>query len=446
MPVNREAGQQNAPESPGSRIPRGDAQPRLLSSAFVLTVVITFGAFVAGLGLNTGMSVYVDQAGYTATFAGVLSVVFSGAAAVARLVVGPALDAHGRRAIMIAGSALLAAGTLLPGLFPSAPMLVTGRVVQGFGFASVTTAAATAAADTLPAARMGEGIGYYGLGQALATSVGPAFALMLIASDPAENLFFVMGAIAIAVSVLCIPCRYEKHPEMLPEHAVYRVEAKARQAERPRATDGAAYRAPGKATEHPKSSRIAQAFDIFEPGALAGSIPVLVLSAAFGFCMVFVGLYGERLSIGNGGLFYTCSAVTTVLIRLKSKSFMDRVLPIKVFGVAAACGVVCFALLLASPVAPPLFYAAGVFYGACLGIGFSINQSVVVKNTPPERLGAGNALFLLANDIGLGVASLIWGVVNDSLGFSASIIGAACCVAASYALAWMLYPAYAKHR
>lgn len=82
------------------------SRPKVWSGVFILTIVITFFAFVAGQGLNTGMSVYVEHQGGTATFAGLLMAVFSASAAVSRIVVGPAIDTRGRRTIMVAGSGL----------------------------------------------------------------------------------------------------------------------------------------------------------------------------------------------------------------------------------------------------------------------------------------------------------------------------------------------------
>lgn len=101
-------------------------------------------------------------------------------------------------------------------------------------------------------------------------------------------------------------------------------------------------------------------------------------------------------------------------------------------------------MLLAAPYGEPVFLASGIFYGLVTGISLPLNQSVAVKNTPPERWGATNALFLLANDIGIGFASVIWGVINDSFGFQTSIVCIIVCLIASYASAWIVYPARDK--
>ena len=72
---------------------------------------------------------------------------------------------------------------------------------------------------------MGEGLGYYGLGNALSLSVGPALALFLVAADPPETLFFALAGLSVVVFVLTLFCRYERHPARLPETASSRAAA-----------------------------------------------------------------------------------------------------------------------------------------------------------------------------------------------------------------------------
>lgn len=423
---------------------------------------------MAGQGLNSSTSVYVALYGGTAAYAGVLAAVFSGAAAVVRLLSGPLIDGRGRRIVMLFGFAVLIVGTVGPLFTHDVAPFVVFRILQGAGFSAVTTASATAAADALPASRMGEGIGYYGLGQALSMSVGPALALALVSTDPPENLFVGVTAIAVVGLSMIFLCRYEKHPEMLPKEAVYRrrLEEGGSEATRTGAIEAGKEskqveaREGGKRTEaaetttstaqsrmegRPKRESIASR--IFEKHALPGTLPMIVLSPALGFAIFFVGLYGASLGVGNAGLFYTLSAVSMILVRLKSGAFMDRFAPIKILPVALACGLIAFAMLVAcgtvldgTPVRDAVFNLSGIVYGFCIGIALPLNQSVAVKNTPPERWGAANALFQLANDVGIGGACVIWGIVNDCFGFPVTICCAMCCIAASYFVARAVYP------
>ena len=415
--------------------PRGESpREQLWSTTFVLVVVSTLCCFMVGQGLNSSTSVYVTLYGGTAAYAGVLAAVFSGAAAVVRLLSGPLIDGRGRRIVMLAGFAVLIVGTVGPLFTHDVAPFVVFRILQGAGFSAVTTASATAAADALPASRMGEGIGYYGLGQAIAMSIGPAFALALVSMDPAENLFIGATAAAALGLALIFFCRYEKHPETLPEEAVYRREREEKRT-----------RSEGAKSEGARREGFISR--IFEKRALPGTLPTLVIAPAFGFVIFFVGLYGTSLGVGNAGLFYTLSAVSMIIVRLKSGAFMDRFAPIKILPVALAFGVVAFAILIAcgtvldsSPARDAVFYLAGIVYGPCIGIVNPLNQAVAVKNTPPERWGAANALFQLAIDVGIGCASVIWGLVNDSFGFPVTICCVICCAVASYFVARAVYP------
>lgn len=450
---------------------RESPREQLWSTTFVLVVVSTLCCFMVGQGLNSSTSVYVALYGGTAAYAGVLAAVFSGAAAVVRLLSGPLIDGRGRRIVMLVGFAVLIVGTVGPLFTHDVAPFVVFRILQGAGFSAVTTASATAAADALPASRMGEGIGYYGLGQALSMSVGPALALALVSTDPPENLFVGVTAIAVVGLAMIFLCRYEKHPEMLPEEAVYRrrleegesetarrgtaetgkeskqveVTGRAGAAEAAKASETTTSTAQSRMEGQPRRESIASR--IFEKHALPGTLPMIALSPAFGFVIFFVGLYGASLGVGNAGLFYTLSAVSMILVRLKSGAFMDRFAPIKILPFALACGLVAFAMLVAcgtvldgTPVRDAVFNLSGIVYGFCAGIALPLNQSVAVKNTPPERWGAANALFQLANDVGIGGACVIWGIVNDCFGFPVTICCAMCCIVASYFVARTVYP------
>ena len=478
--VYQHAGASSTRKPASTSAPSRKTDDRLWTPLFVLIIALTLCCFLVGQGLNAGTSVYLSRGGWGAAFAGVLAAVFSFAAAQARLVCGPLIDRGGRFRVLFTGIVLLTVGTLAPALFSDGTVFIASRIVQGVGFSAATTAAATAAADVLPTARLGEGIGYYGLGQAIAMSIGPAFALFLVSTDPAENLYFGLAAVAAIGCALTLCCRYENHPEKLPATCAFRKRAESvgtsvhtadahaagaadsRQsaacAEGSRAQRTAAHlddssgNEPETSCDTPNAqhasgrnssggSRVRALLSAtFEPKALPGALPMLVLGPAFGFSIFFVGLYGTSLGIENAGMFYTLSAVSMIAVRLKSKSFMDRIAPIKVFTAAMACGMVAFTLLIASSALHPLFYIAGLIYGLFLGVSLPLNQSVAVKNSPPDRWGATNALFLLANDIGIGIGSMVWGFVNDSAGFTVSLVCVMGCVVASYLTARVVYP------
>ena len=468
-----EYGNLDAPGAGGDNVPAGSlgasaapreigqgqggtgSRERLWSPLFVIVVAGTLCCFMVGQGLNSGTSVFIARMGGSTAFAGVLAAAFSAAAAAARIVCGPLVDRAGRLRVMVGGAALLLAGTLVPAVSSNDAVFVVCRIVQGVGFSAATTASATAAADVLPLSRLGEGIGYYGLGQALAMSVGPALALFLVNTDPAANLYLGLAVIAALGLVLAALCRYERNPSRLPATAAYRrlyEERRELEHDEARGGHGGAGPCAARVTDNRQARGAAPEPSarglgrFFELSALPGALPMVVLSPAFGFGIFFVGLYGTSLGVVNPGLFYTLSALSMIAVRLKSKSFMDRVAPLKICTASTACGLAGFLLLLMAGSSDLAYYAAGILYGVCLGVSMPLNQSVAVKNTPAERWGAANALYLLASDVGIGVSSIVWGLVNDAAGFPATICCVMGCILAAWVVAWFSYPSTRRDR
>lgn len=421
-------------------------QPRLWTPVFALIIALTLCTFMMGQGLNSGTSVFLVKEGYGSSLAGALALAFSLAAAASRILLGPVIDGGRCSLVTIGGIAVLVAGTFMSAVVDGVALFTVSRLLQGAGFGAATTAASTAAASVLPATRLGEGIGYHGLGQALAMSIGPALALYLVGTDPATNLFVGLSLVGVVGFFIALNARYERKWHSLPPTSAYYLKmAKLQQASKEQgACTAQTCTADQKIGANTTRSVIREALNIVEPRALPGAVPMTILCPTFGFGIFFTGLYGTTLGYEHAGLFYTISAAVMVIVRLSSKRFMDSVPAIKTYTVAVGCAVAESGMLLAAPMAEWIFLASGVLYGVALGISLPLNQSVAVKNTPPERWGATNALFLLANDIGIGLSSLIWGAINDVWGFQASILCIIVCQVLSYVAAWMVYPASAK--
>lgn len=166
-----------------------------------------------------------------------------------------------------------------------------------------------------------------------------------------------------------------------------------------------------------------------------------ILCPTFGFGIFFTGLCGTTLGFEHAGLFYTISAISMVAIRLASKSFMDTVPVIKTYAVAVACALVeVWHAFGCSHGGGPLFLASGIIYGLALGIAMPVTKSVAIKNTPSECWGASSALFLLMNDLGIGVPSSLRGAFNDIWGFQAGTLCLVACQVSSFIAARILFP------
>lgn len=399
-------------------------RPRLWTPDFIVLLLISLLAFIGCQALSNGIPIYVRGYEGSTGFSGVLILEFSLCAGLARIAVGRVIDRGMRRRPLIVGAAFMLAGTagalVLPGIAPQAAL----RALQGIGFGCVTTVSSTAAADVLPARRLGEGIGYFGLGQSLGMAIGPTLGIVLTSMLYRESLFLGVSAVLAVLMVLVFAVRYESHPQKLPETSAYRVRCERGLREQPASA--------------PKGQR-GLLSSLFVRTAWAGALPHLVNTFAISIAISYVALYGTQLGYGNPGIFFMLGAITMTLVRLLGGRFIDSIKPIRLFTVPCACGVV-FYLMLAFGASEWSFYAAGLFFGLSMGISFPLLNSVCVKCTVSERWGAASAQFLLMNDLGVGVGALIWGVAIDAVGFVPVMVGGAIIAALTFAAALVMFP------
>ena len=137
-------------------------------------------------------------------------------------------------------------------------------------------------------------------------------------------------------------------------------------------------------------------------------------------------------------MFFVFAAITMTAVRLFGGRLIDAVKPKVLLAAPVLCGIACFALLASS--SEPGFYAAGVLFGLSMGLAFPLFNTVCVKCAPTERRGAASALYGLANDMGIGLGSVLWGAVIDSVGYTVTFWGGAVVLAITYVVALAVFP------
>lgn len=294
---------------------------KLWSPIFVTILAMLLFSFMVGQGVNCGSTVYLERTGGTVALAGIGAMIFSAAAGVMRICCGPLVDNRGRRFTLLIGAVFLLVGTIGPLVQNSGALFILWRALQGIGFSAATTAANTAAADVLPFTRLGEGIGYAGLGQAASMAIGPALALFLVSSDPPENLYYGLIACSFLFLLLALICRYEKDPQLLPGTSEYRVRWEQEHGSQTRLQEQErrAKETDAPATPAPSMGFLRRLLDsVFEPTALRGTAVITFMSAGFTFSVFYMGSFGNSLGVANSGLYYTIMAVVMIGVRLIS--------------------------------------------------------------------------------------------------------------------------------
>lgn len=274
----------------------------------------------------------------------------------------------------------LAAGTLL--------MFGLLRVFHGLTFGMVTTTGNTLVIDVMPSSRRGEGLGYYGVMNNLAMSVGPMTGLFISASGNYNIIFYaalVSGGIGLIFASLV------------------KVEKKI-----------------------PKTSNRGMSFDrFFLKKGLPACGSLLLLAIPWGMTMTFIAMYAEELGmVENTGYFFTVMAVGLIISRIGSGKRVDRgeiTQVIRQGMLIVFIGILCEAFLAmvagkSLPAGYALYYAAAFFIGFGYGTIFPAYNTMIINLAPNDRRATANATYLTGWDVGIGLGMFFGGRIAERWG------------------------------
>ncbi|MBI3798161.1 MAG: MFS transporter, partial [Deltaproteobacteria bacterium] len=123
---------------------------------------------------------------------------------------GRLVDSWSRKAGLSLGALIYCVAPALYTQASSVSMMLGLRFFHGIGIAAYTTSGSVLVADLCPAARRGEGMGYYGMSMNLAMTIGPALGAALVGVVGFTGLFWLSASLAFA-SLLLVQFVREPH-------------------------------------------------------------------------------------------------------------------------------------------------------------------------------------------------------------------------------------------
>ncbi len=364
-----------------------DPQPRLWSLNFILLVLITLSAFTVRQMAMSSFPLFVTWAGGSRALAGTLTLLLTGASLVIRLFSGPLTDRFGRRAMMLAGAVLYALAMLLIALWPVMGMIAAMQLVFGAGMALLTTASSAAVVDVTPPSRLGEGLGFFTLGNSVAMAIGPGLGIALIGEGGNYRLiYFCAAGLLVLTALLSANVRYQM----------------------PLREKSAGFRWR----------------DVLETSTIPAAVLQLLVTFSFSSVVTYITSYAQEVGISGIGSFFTIYALGMILVRLVIGRLIDRRSEKLAAMVSLAVMAAAFLGIVLARSREPLLAAAFVL-GLGQGAVMPALQKAAMKRVPPQRRGAGNSTYHIFGDVGTGFGAAAWGLLLEGAGFSAIYLGAA---------------------
>lgn len=268
------------------------------------------------------------------------------------------------------------------------------RVIHGLSFGMVTVGGNTLVIDIMPSSRRGEGLGYYGLTNNLAMSVGPMFGLFLHNAGVGYTTIF---SYALGSGILGI------------------ISASTVKTE---------YRPPVK-KEPVSLDRF-----ILIKGIPAG-FSLLLLSIPYGMTTNYVAMYAKQIGItAETGLFFTFMAIGMAVSRLFSGKIVDKgkitevitagmyLVSLCYFGLTA-CG---WLMEWSNTVTTGIFFLIALLLGIGFGTMFPAYNTLFVNLAPNNQRGTATSTYLTSWDVGIGIGMLTGGSIAEFASFKYSYL------------------------
>lgn len=291
-------------------------------------------------------------------------------------------------AIFFAG--YLAASTLL--------LFTIIRTLHGGPFGALTVANSTVAIDVVPSSRRNEGIGYYGLSNNLAMAVAPSFAIFIYAQTHNFQLLFWLALLV--------------------------------------ATFGLAVDATVKLNHQPADVRRRKlSLDRFflKRGWLLAANMVF-----FGFCFGvlsnYLAIYGRQVMgiTGGTGTWFMLCAMGLMLSRLQGGKALRQGRLTENAAEGMLISLVGYTLFVLMPTLHQLSivsYQVSIvlgYYGSALLIGLGNGhlwpafQNMMISMAYHNERGTANSTILISWDVGMGLGTLLGGVLAEHVGYTAA--------------------------
>ena len=276
-------------------------------------------------------------------------------------------------------------------------LFIIFRIIHGFSFGMVTVSGNTIVIDIMPSSRRGEGLGYYGLANNIAMSIGPMTGLFLHEAAVGYTTIFSCSLIACIAGFIC----------------AYLVKTP--------------YKAPVK-REPISLDRF-----ILLKGIPAG-ISLLLLSIPYGMTTNYVAMYAKQIGITSStGFFFTLMAIGMAVSRLFSGKLVDKGKITQViqagmylvcfcfFGLSACGWIIDWSLSMTTI----FFFAISLLLGIGFGTMFPAYNTLFVNLAPNSQRGTATSTYLTSWDVGIGIGMVVGGYIAEVSSFKIAYLAGA---------------------
>ena len=371
---------------------------RLVTPSYILIIAANFLQFFGFWLLIPVLPFYLQEVfGADKTSIGAILSCYTIAALCMRPFSGYLLDTFSRKPLYLLAYFFFTAMFGGYMLASTLTLFILYRIIHGFAFGMVTVSGNTIVIDIMPSSRRGEGLGYYGLANNTAMSIGPMTGLFLHDASAGYTFIFCCSLGACLIGLLC----------------AYLVKTP--------------YKTPVK------KEPISLDRFILLKGIPAG-ISLLLLSIPYGMTTNYVAMYAKQIGITSStGFFFTLMAIGMAVSRLFSGKLVDKGKITQVIQAGMYLVCLCFFALSACGWSASwsiewttyLFFLISLLLGIGFGTMFPAYNTLFVNLAPNNQRGTATSTYLTSWDVGIGIGMVLGGYIAEVTTFRMAYLSGA---------------------
>ncbi|PSB43693.1 MFS transporter, partial [Chamaesiphon polymorphus] len=328
---------------------------------------------------------YLDAIGINQQQIGLIIGAFAIGLIATRPIVGKLVDTRGRKLVLLIGTAVAAIAPVGYLYVTSTPLLMVMRAFHGISIAAFTTAFSALVVDLAPPKQRGEIIGLMSLTNPVGFAVGPAIGGFLQVHEMYREIFWI-SIICGAISLIAANRLHQPQIEV--------------------------------ELDHNESDRISPWQILTNPALGIPALVLLLVGFPFGAIHTFVPLYIKSLNVGfNPGLFYTIAAIASFSARSVIGSRSDRY-GRGIFIAGSLCCYTAGVACLATANSQMSFVFAALLEGLGSGTLLPMTVALVSDRSLPHQRGQVLSICITGLDLGIAIASPVFGAIADDVGFA----------------------------
>nr|WP_174519969.1 MFS transporter [Enterococcus canis] len=367
-------------------------QSKLWNKGFISITLINFVVYLVYYLLMVIIAVIAQEDLHASLGqAGLASGIYIIGTLLARLFMGKKLELYGRKAVLRYGAIFYLITTVAYLYIPNITVLYAIRLLNGFGYGTVSTATNAIVTAYIPKKKHGEGINYYGLSTSLAAAIGPFIGMMLLNYTNFYVIILVSILLILATTIACF---------IISVHNI-------------------------QLTTAQKQTLSAWTIDSFiEKKALFITFIAFLMGLSYSSVLSFLSSYAKVIDlVAASSYFFVVYALVITATRPLSGRIFDAkgenavMYPSYLFLTAGL-------FLLSVTNSSWMLWMAGAFVGLGYGTFMSNGQAICLKMVHNHRIGIALSTYFVGLDLGLGVGPYFFGELRALLSFQGMYLAA----------------------